>query len=103
METEALYDWMCEAYEDLRESYGEILAEYKSEVNRYGDAWPGAVEQLRNMRHQLEALDEAIDLHPDRLAYINTMLWDHDHLANTPMIRNLKPTLYRERMTTWQR
>jgi hypothetical protein len=52
--------------EGLYECYGETYAQYRSEMGRYGDAWPGSYDQITGMEdairevEQLAALVDAI-------------------------------------------
>lgn len=39
------------------ESYSEIYAEYRGEIARFGDAWPGSAEQVRNCSLALVAAE----------------------------------------------
>ena len=50
------YEEACEAADALGEVYADTLTQYRSEMAGFGDAWPGAAIQLREMK---EALDEA--------------------------------------------
>ena len=40
---------------DLYECYGETYGQYRYEMGVYGDAWPGAFDQIRGLE---EAIDE---------------------------------------------
>lgn len=59
-----------ELAEDVRngaEAYAEIYAEYRGEIARFGDAWPGSAIQIAN-GHRAQAAAEA------RLAAATTAL-----------------------------
>lgn len=38
---------------ELYETFGEIYAEYRGEIARYGDAWPGSTAQIEAGRETL--------------------------------------------------
>ena len=50
--------------EGLYECYGETYAQYRAEINHYGDAWPGSYDQIRGMEdaiREVEAVGSLVD------------------------------------------
>ena len=59
----ALIEEREDALYEAQSQYTDIYAEYRGEVSRYGDAWPGAQLQLARYRKSLdEDLAEIQDL-----------------------------------------
>lgn len=62
------YDELAESHWMGHESYGETLAQFRSEVALYGDGWPGGALDLACMNARLGVLGELLATHPDRPA-----------------------------------
>lgn len=63
----AEYDELVEYIDDGWEQYGELLAEYRGECARYGDAWPGAALEVAGFRQGLEESERRITFLADAL------------------------------------
>lgn len=68
------YADLAECVDFVAESYGDMRAEHRGEVARFGDSWPGAQLQLASMRRDLEALELELAGHPDRLSHLRSWL-----------------------------
>ena len=54
-------DTLREHREALVEQYGDLKAQYQSEVAQFGDAWPGAAIDLHEAEKRLAEMKAEID------------------------------------------
>jgi len=59
------------------ESYGETVAQHRSESAAYGDSWPGAQVEIANMRQAIERSEARLD----HLASVHGLLAWHGPVA----------------------
>jgi hypothetical protein len=59
-----------EDYAETEEILGELEGQYRSEVALYGDAWPGAVQEIARVTKILKAQRLALGLDKPRPGYV---------------------------------
>jgi len=65
---EVEYLRLCDDLDACREAYSENYAQHRSETALYGDSWPGAQIQLREVSNTISELEARYNAHPRTVA-----------------------------------
>lgn len=80
----ALLLTLLEDAEGLHEAFGELYAEYRGEIARYGDAWPGSAAQVAAGHAALDEVDRVAALvraiEPPYGCHVPAPVYDPDDL-----------------------
>ena len=55
------------ALENAETALAEVTSQYGSEVSLYGDAWPGAIDNIEQARQVVAKIRAERDAHPDHV------------------------------------